>query len=143
MSTRPLYNELIIFFLNIANLINHALTRCTLRSLAPARAAAKPERGRSSAGEKRPAGRGGAGGGIEVPRGGGGPGGGGGVPLEVSMGGKGGGGGGGGWPARPAAGLAAGMVVVGVTVEPGGRGGGGGGVGMVIPGVCVTSGCGG
>lgn len=108
----------------------------TLRSLAPARAAARPERGRSSAGENSPVGRGGAGGGGGAP--GGGPGGGGGVPPGVSVGGSGGGGGGGGWPAG-VVGVTAGVAAAEFTVEPGGRGGGGGGVGVVNPEVCPTS----
>lgn len=114
--------------------LTHSLTRGTLRSLAPARAAARPERGRSSAGEKSPAGRGGAGGGGGAPGGGGGPGAGGGVPPGVRTGGSGGGGGGGGWPV-----VVVGVVAAEVTVEPGGRGGGGGGVGVDNPGLCTTS----
>lgn len=76
-----------------------SLTLETLRSLAPARAAARPETGRSSAGENRPAGSGGAGGGGGAPGGGAGPDGEMRVPPALSVGGSGGGGGGGGWPA--------------------------------------------
>lgn len=79
--------------------VTNSLTLGTFRSLAPARAAAKPETGQSSAGEKRPAGRGGAGGGGGAPGGGAGPDGERGVPPAISVGGSGGGGGGGGWPA--------------------------------------------
>lgn len=103
----------------------------TLRSLAPARAAARPDKALFSSlvgeGVKSPEGRGGAGGGrgagggAWLERGGGGPGGGGG-PVGVSVGGRGGGGGGGAAETEI-------PRVVGVTVEPGGRGGGGGGVG--------------
>lgn len=102
--------------------------RGTFRSLAPARAAASPESGRSSVGLNSPAGRGGAGGGGGTPGGGGGPGGTGATPGD-RVGGSGGGGGGGGCPG--------GTVVVDgeVTVEPGGSGGGGGGVGALRPGV--------
>lgn len=118
-------------------LTNEPLTLGTLRSLAPARAAARPEMGRSSVGENSPVGRGGAGGGGGAP--GGGPGGGGGVPPGVSVGGSGGGGGGGGWPPAGVVGVTAGVAAAEFTVEPGGRGGGGGGVGVVNPEACPTS----
>lgn len=111
------------------------LTLGTLRSLAPARAAARPEMGRSSAGENRPAGRGGAGGGGGAPGGGAGPDGEMRGPPALSVGGSGGGGGGGGWPAAEV-----GLAGVEVRVEEGGRGGGGGGAGVVDPGVGAMSG---
>lgn len=98
------------------------ITLDTFRNLAPARAAARPDKGLSSPvgeGVKRPEGKGGAGGGAGggtwLEGGGGGPGGGG-RPVGVSVVGRGGGGGGPGGGGTPAE--------VGVTVEPGGRGGG-------------------
>lgn len=118
--------------------VRETLTLGTLRSLAPARAAARPEKGRSSVGENSPAGSGGAGGGGGAPGGRAGPGGGGGVPFGVRVGGSGGGGGGGGCPTG-VVGVMAGVAVAEVTVEPGGRGGGGGGVGAVITGLCTMS----
>lgn len=118
--------------------VRETLTLGTLRNLAPARAAARPEKGRSSVGENSPAGSGGAGGGGGAPGGRAGPGGGGGVPFGVSVGGSGGGGGGGGW-LTGVVGVMAGAAVAEVTVEPGGRGGGGGGVGAVSTGLCTLS----
>lgn len=117
-----------------ARIIKSSLTLGTLRSLAPARAAARPEMGRSSAGENRPAGRGGAGGGGGAPGGGAGPGGELTVPPALSVGGSGGGGGGGGWPAAQV-----GLAGVELMVEEGGRGGGGGGAGVVDPGLGTMS----
>lgn len=81
-----------------ARIINISLTLVTFRSLAPARAAARPEMGRSSAGENRPAGRGGAGGGGGAPGGGVGSHGEVRVPPALSVDGSGGSGGGGGGP---------------------------------------------
>lgn len=118
-----------------ARIIKRSLTLGTFRSLAPARAAARPETGRSSTGENRPAGRGGAGGGGGAPGGGAGPDGEMRVPAVLSEGGSGGGGGGGGWPAAQL-----GLAGVEVMVEDGGRGGGGGGAGVVDPGLGAMSG---
>ena len=112
-----------------------ALTLGTFRSLAPARAEARPETGRSSAGENSPAGRGGAGGGGGAPGGTAGAEGERRLPPALSVGGSGGGGGGGGWPAAQV-----GLAGVGLKVEEGGRGGGGGGAGMVDPGLEAMSG---
>lgn len=112
-----------------------SLTLGTFRSLAPARAAARPETGRSSAGENRPVGRGGAGGGGGAPGGGAGPDEQMSVPPVLSVGGSGGGGGGGGCPAAQV-----GLAAAEVRVQEGGRGGGGGGAGGVGPGVGTMSG---
>lgn len=118
---------------NIKQLTRNSLTLSTLRSLAPARAAARLETGQSSAGESSPGGRGGARGGGGAPGGGDGPDRGVGVLPEVSV--RGSGGGGGGWPAGLVVGVAAGVIL-----KPGGSGGGGGGDGVASPRLCTVSG---